>query len=62
MKLYSLDMRQEIVNTYEARNTFVRKVAEKFQVSKSTVQVLLKQKKETGRLLPHQAKGGKPSR
>ena len=38
MKAYSLDMRQKIVNTYEAGNTSVRKVAEKFQVSKSTVQ------------------------
>ena len=31
MKPYSLDMRQKIVNTYEAGNTSVRKVAERFQ-------------------------------
>jgi transposase len=31
MKPYSLDMRQNIVNTYEAGNTSVRKVAERFQ-------------------------------
>jgi transposase len=61
MKPYSLDMRQKIVNTYEAGNTSVRKVAERFQVSKSTVQELLKRKRETGKLLPRQAKGGKPS-
>jgi transposase len=30
MKAYSLDMRQKIVNTYEAGNTSVRKVAERF--------------------------------
>ena len=61
MKPYSLDMRQKIINTYEAGNTSIRKVAERFQVSKSTVQALLKRKKETGRLLPSQAKGGKQS-
>ena len=32
MKPYSLDMRQKIVNTYEAGNTSVRKVAERFLV------------------------------
>jgi len=51
MKPYSLDMRQKIVDTYEAGNTSIRKVAERFQVSKSTVQALLKRKKETGKLL-----------
>ena len=61
MKPYSLDMRQNIVNTYEAGNTSVRKVAERFQVSKSTVQELLKRKRETGKLLPRQTKRGKPS-
>jgi len=61
MKPYSLDMRQNIVNTYEAGNTSVRKVAERFQVSKSTVQELLKRKREIGKLLPPQAKCGKPS-
>ncbi len=61
MKPYSLDMRQNIVNTYEAGNPSVRKVAERFQVSKSPVQELLKRKRETGKLLHCQAKGGKPS-
>jgi transposase len=61
MKPYSLDMPQKIVNTYEAGNTSVRKVAERFQLSKSTVQELLKRKRETEKLLPRQAKLGKPS-
>ena len=61
MKPYSLDIRQKIIDTYEAGNTSIRKVAERFQISKSTVQALLKRKKETGRLLPSQAHGGKPS-
>ena len=61
MKPYFLDMRQKIINTYEAGNTSIRKVAARFQVSKSTVQELLKRKRETGKLFPGQAKGGKPS-
>jgi len=61
MKPYSLDMRQKIINSYEAGNTSIRKVAARFQVSKSTVQELLKRKRETGELFPRQAKGGKPS-
>ncbi|MEG5065292.1 IS630 transposase-related protein [Microcoleus sp. B3-A4] len=52
MKPYSLDMRQKIINTYEAGNTSIRKVAARFQVSKSTVQKLLKGKRETGKLFP----------
>jgi len=31
MKPYSLDMRQKIINTYEAGNTSIRKVAARFQ-------------------------------
>ena len=31
MKPYSLDMHQKIVNSYEAGNTSIRKVAERFQ-------------------------------
>jgi len=58
MQTYSLDMRQKIVNIYEAGNTSVRKVAERFQISKSTAQEILKRKRETGKLLPRQAKGG----
>jgi predicted DNA-binding protein YlxM (UPF0122 family) len=54
-------LRQKIVDTYEAGNTSIRKVAERFQVNKSTVQALLKRKKETGKLFPSQAKEGKPS-
>jgi len=61
MKPYSLDMRQKIINTYEAGNTSIRKVAARFQVSKSTVQKLLKRKRETGKLFPGQAKWRKPS-
>jgi putative transposase len=54
-------MCQKIVNTYEASNTSVRKVAERFHFSNSRLQEILKGKRETGKLLPRQAKGEKPS-
>jgi transposase len=50
MKPYSLDMRQKIVNTYEAGNTSVRKVAERFQT-----------KKRDRKITPSSGKRGKPS-
>lgn len=61
MKPYSLDLREKIVSTYEAGNTSIRQVAERFQVSKTTVQSLLKRKQATGALKPAPATGGKAS-
>lgn len=61
MKPYSLDLREKIVSTYEAGNTSIRQVAERFQVSKNTVQSLLKRKQATGALQPAAATGGKAS-
>lgn len=61
MQAYSLDLREKIISTYEAGNTSIRKVAERFQVSKTTVQSLLKRKQATGTLKPAAASGGKAS-
>lgn len=61
MKPYSLDLREKIISTYEAGNTSIRQVAERFQVSKTTVQALLKRKQATGTLQPTRATGGKAS-
>jgi len=61
MRPLSKDIREKIVNTYEEGNTSIRKVAERFRVSKNTVQKLVKQKRETGNINPQKAKGGKPS-
>lgn len=61
MKPYSLDLREKIISTYEAGNTSIRQVAERFQVSKNTVQALLKRKQATGTLKPARATGGKGS-
>lgn len=52
MKPYSIDLREKIVQAYRAGNTSVRKVAERFAVSRSFVQKLLKQHQEQGHLQP----------
>jgi transposase len=61
MKPYSLDLREKIISTYEAGNTSIRRVAARFQVSKTTVQALLQRKQATGTLKPAPATGGKAS-
>lgn len=61
MQPYSLDLREKIISTYEAGNTSIRQVAERFQVSKTTVQSLLKRKQATGTLKPARATRGKAS-
>lgn len=52
MKPYSLDFRQKIVQIYEEEKLSMRKVAARFGVTKSFVQKILKQFKETGDLAP----------
>jgi transposase len=56
MKAYSIDLREKIVQVV-ASGTSIRKTAERFMVSKSYVQKLLKQKKELGHLIPHKQGG-----
>ena len=58
MKPYSLDMRQNIVNTYEAGNTSVRKVAERFLVrQKYGTGTTQTQKRDRG-IIPSSGKRG----
>ncbi len=57
MKAYSIDLREKIVQTYEQGNTSVRKVADKFGVTKSFVQKLLLMKKTEGHLKPRRQGG-----
>jgi transposase len=52
MKAYSIDFREKIVKTYEQGNTSVRKVALRFDVSKSFVQKILEMKKTQGDIEP----------
>ncbi|QXE24149.1 transposase [Richelia sinica FACHB-800] len=42
MKPYSIDLREKIIRVYEAGNTSIRKVAQRFKVSPNTVQELVK--------------------
>jgi transposase len=57
MKAYSIDLREKIVNVYEQENTSIRKVADRFKVSKAFVQKLLKQKSTVGHLQPSKQGG-----
>jgi transposase len=52
MKPYSIDFREKIVKVYEKGNISVRKVAERFNVSKGFVQKMLNQQKLEGHLQP----------
>ena len=61
MTAYPLDFRQKIVSAYEAGNTSIRKVAERFMVTKRTVQRLIKQNRERGDLTPKKVGTKKPS-
>jgi putative transposase len=58
MSCFSLDLRERIVAAYEEGNTSIRKVAERFKVSKSVVQNLLNLKREKGDITPKKATGG----
>ncbi|WP_448265936.1 IS630 transposase-related protein [Nostoc sp. DSM 114159] len=61
MKPYSVDLREKMISVYEAGNTSIRKVAERFKVNKNTVQDLVNRKREKRTLEPSVATGGKPS-
>jgi transposase len=61
MKPYSIDFRGKIVEAYEQGGTSVRKVAERFNVSKGFVQKMLKQQKLEGHLQPGKQGGAMKS-
>lgn len=61
MKAYSTDFRSKIVQAYERGDTSIRKVAQRFDVSNSFVQKLLKIKKTQGNLEPKQQGGSMKS-
>lgn len=52
MKAYSVDFREKIVNAIEKGDSSVRKVAQRFGVSKNFVQKLVTQKRTKGDILP----------
>jgi transposase len=58
MKPYSLDMRQKIVHTYEAGNTSVGKVAERFLVRQKYGTGTTQTKKRDRKITPSSGKRG----
>ncbi|MEI2578536.1 FeoC-like transcriptional regulator [Scytonema sp. PRP1] len=58
MKAYSIDFREKLIKAYEQGNTSIRKLASRFDVSKSFVQRLLEMKKTQGHVEPKQQGGG----
>jgi len=62
MKAYSLDLRQRIVEAYKHQEESVRSCAQRFKVSRSYVQKLLKQDREQGNLAPLAHAGGVPGK
>ena len=46
MKAYSLDLRQRVVTAYEARQTTLKEVAERFAVGETFVKKMLSQKQK----------------
>jgi transposase len=61
MKAYSLDLRQKIIDTYNAEFMLTQEaLAERFRVSKSFITKLLKQYRKTGDIAPKPHGGGTP--
>lgn len=58
MKPYSVDFREKVVKAYQQGDTSVRKIAQRFDVSKAFVQRMLKQHKNEGHLHPGKQGGG----
>jgi transposase len=56
-----IEFRQKIVKAYSQGNTSIRKVAARFDVTKSFVQKLLSQQKVAGHLNPGKPGGGMKS-
>ena len=61
MKPYSLDLRERVVKAIENGDSSVRKVAQRFAVSKSCVERWVKQKRTQGHVVPRK-QGGSLSR
>ena len=52
MKAYSIDLREKIISAIEEDDSSVRKVAQRFSVSKNFVQKLVTQKRTKGHITP----------
>jgi transposase len=52
MKAYSIDLRQKILETYQADGISQRQLAKRFRVTLSFIEKLLKQYRDTGSIAP----------
>ena len=57
MKPYSIEFREKIIKAYEQGNASIRKLANRFDVSKAFVQRLLKKQKIKGHVEPEKQGG-----
>jgi transposase len=55
---YSIDLRQRVINAYEAKECTQRQLAERFQVSQSFVTRLIRRYQQTGGIEPLSRGGG----
>ena len=55
---YSIDLRQRVINAYEAKEGSQRQIAQRFQVSHSFVKRLIYRYRETGTIEPKSHGGG----
>ena len=60
MQPYSIDFRQKIIEVYEQEKISIRNLAQRFYVTKSFIQKLLKQYQETGDIKPKRQGGNSP--
>ena len=61
MKTLSIDLRERIIASYDAKEGTRQKIAERFRVSLGTVKKLLVQRRKTGNIRPlHKNAGRKP--
>jgi transposase len=58
VKTYSLDLRSRVIDAYYKDKNSVRKIVERLKVSKSWVQKIIKQYRETKDISPKQRGGG----
>ena len=59
MKPYSEDLRQKIIDAYMKGQESIRQLAQRFKVSRSFVQKLLKRYQQTGTVDPKPHRGGR---
>ncbi len=55
---YSIDLRQRVINVYQAEEVTQRELAERFQVSQSFVTRLIRRHQQTGTIKPKSRGGG----